>query len=115
MPEFLILFVSGDTVFDVFLNPPNPDLLKVKLLITEATFLDEEIGRPLGLESNINFDYLPRHESYQRYLIEISRRIYLVCIYMSVILHINLKHLPIGNQLCYFLKPNLVSNQIITF
>lgn len=31
---------TGDTVFDVFSNPPTPDLLKVKLLITEATFLD---------------------------------------------------------------------------
>ncbi|KAK0058817.1 nuclear ribonuclease Z [Biomphalaria pfeifferi] len=39
------LAYCGDTVFDVFLNPPNPDLLKVKLLITEATFLDEEIGK----------------------------------------------------------------------
>ncbi|XP_005100447.2 tRNase Z TRZ1 [Aplysia californica] len=36
---------TGDTVFDIFLNPPNPDLLKVKLLITEATFLDDEIGK----------------------------------------------------------------------
>ncbi|KAH9525426.1 mitochondrial 3'-tRNA processing endonuclease Trz2 [Bulinus truncatus] len=37
----------GDTVFDVFLNPPTPDLLKVKLLITEATFLDEEFGKDM--------------------------------------------------------------------
>ncbi|KAL8574323.1 hypothetical protein ACOMHN_015854 [Nucella lapillus] len=30
----------GDTMMDVFLDPPTPDLLRVKLLITEATFLD---------------------------------------------------------------------------
>uniref|UniRef100_A0A0B7BI90 Uncharacterized protein n=1 Tax=Arion vulgaris TaxID=1028688 RepID=A0A0B7BI90_9EUPU len=35
----------GDTVFDIFTNPPNPDLLKVKLLITEATYLDDHIGK----------------------------------------------------------------------
>jgi ribonuclease Z len=35
----------GDTVFDIFLNPPTPDLLKVKLLITEATYLDDHIGK----------------------------------------------------------------------
>jgi ribonuclease Z len=37
--------ISGDTTFDVFLNPPNPDLLKVKLLITETTFVDDDIDR----------------------------------------------------------------------
>ncbi|KAK3740209.1 hypothetical protein RRG08_054232 [Elysia crispata] len=36
---------TGDTVFDVFVNPPNLDLLKVKLLITEATFLDDDLGK----------------------------------------------------------------------
>ncbi|GFO07504.1 ribonuclease z [Plakobranchus ocellatus] len=36
---------TGDTVFEVFTSPPNPDLLKVKLLITEATFLDDDIGK----------------------------------------------------------------------
>ncbi|CAG5133178.1 unnamed protein product [Candidula unifasciata] len=35
----------GDTVFDIFTNPPTPDLLKVKLLITEATYLDDHIGK----------------------------------------------------------------------
>ncbi|CAL1536168.1 unnamed protein product [Lymnaea stagnalis] len=35
----------GDTTFEVFTNPPTSDLLKVKLLITEATFLDDEIGK----------------------------------------------------------------------
>ena len=28
---------------DIFLNPHNPDLLRVKLLITEATYVDDEI------------------------------------------------------------------------
>ncbi|KAK2186227.1 hypothetical protein NP493_210g03042 [Ridgeia piscesae] len=32
---------TGDTNFDVFLNPPNPDLLRVKLLITETTYIDD--------------------------------------------------------------------------
>lgn len=31
---------TGDTMIEVFLNPPNPDLLRVKLLIVEATFID---------------------------------------------------------------------------
>ncbi|BFZ18505.1 hypothetical protein BsWGS_21544 [Bradybaena similaris] len=35
----------GDTIFDIFTNPPNPDILKVKLLITEATYLDDHIGK----------------------------------------------------------------------
>lgn len=35
---------TGDTTFEVFANPPTPDLLKVKLLITEATFIDNDIG-----------------------------------------------------------------------
>ncbi|XP_064620865.1 uncharacterized protein LOC135483766 [Lineus longissimus] len=36
---------TGDTTFDVFLNPPTPDLLNVKLLITECTFVDEDADR----------------------------------------------------------------------
>ena len=40
----VFFFSLGDTVFDVFVNPPNLDLLKVKLLITEATFLDDDLG-----------------------------------------------------------------------
>ncbi|GFR90457.1 ribonuclease Z [Elysia marginata] len=36
---------TGDTVFDVFTNPHNPDVLRVKLLITEATFLDDDLGK----------------------------------------------------------------------
>ncbi|XP_059175959.1 uncharacterized protein LOC131955739 [Physella acuta] len=35
----------GDTTFDIFTNPPTPDLLNVKILITETTFLDEERGK----------------------------------------------------------------------
>ncbi|KAK7499142.1 hypothetical protein BaRGS_00009689 [Batillaria attramentaria] len=31
---------TGDTMIEVFLNSPNPDLLRVKLLIVEATFID---------------------------------------------------------------------------
>lgn len=31
---------TGDTTIDVFQNPPTPDLLRVKLLITEATYLE---------------------------------------------------------------------------
>ena len=33
--------IPGDTTFEVFLNPPNPDLLRVKLLITETTYIDD--------------------------------------------------------------------------
>lgn len=36
---------TGDTVFDVFTNPHNPDLLRVKILITEATFIDDDLGK----------------------------------------------------------------------
>lgn len=32
--------LSGDTKFDVFHNPPIEDILKVKLLITETTYID---------------------------------------------------------------------------
>ena len=32
-------------MFDVFSNPPTDDLLKVKLLITEATYIDQEGGK----------------------------------------------------------------------
>ncbi|KAK3084659.1 hypothetical protein FSP39_017061 [Pinctada imbricata] len=31
---------TGDTTFEVFQNLPHPDLLKVKLLITESTYID---------------------------------------------------------------------------
>ena len=34
--------MSGDTISDVFNNPHNPDILKVKLLITESTYVDDE-------------------------------------------------------------------------
>lgn len=34
---------AGDTVSDIFHNPHNPDILRVKLLITEATYIDDEI------------------------------------------------------------------------
>lgn len=32
--------ISGDTTIDVFLNTKTPDLLRVKLLIMEATYID---------------------------------------------------------------------------
>ncbi len=39
----LICFsITGDTTFDVFTAPADSDLLKVKLLITEATYIDLE-------------------------------------------------------------------------
>ncbi len=38
-------FFSGDTTFDVFTKPPTPDLLKAKVLITEATYIDPDIDR----------------------------------------------------------------------
>ncbi|CAH1802357.1 unnamed protein product [Owenia fusiformis] len=34
---------TGDTMFDIFHNPDNGDLLKVKLLITECTYIDNEV------------------------------------------------------------------------
>lgn len=33
---------TGDTTFDLFLNSPPEDLFKVKLLITEATYIDQD-------------------------------------------------------------------------
>jgi len=36
---------TGDTQFDVFLNPPTEDLLKVKVLITEATYIDSDVDK----------------------------------------------------------------------
>lgn len=33
---------TGDTTFDVFKSPPLEDLLRVKTLITEATYIDDE-------------------------------------------------------------------------
>ena len=38
--QILPLGVPGDTMIEVFLNPPSPDLLRVKLLILESTFID---------------------------------------------------------------------------
>ncbi|XP_064613453.1 uncharacterized protein LOC135477220 [Liolophura sinensis] len=32
---------TGDTQFEIFLSPPNPDLLKVRLLIMETTYIDD--------------------------------------------------------------------------
>ena len=32
-------------MFDIFQSPHNPDLLKVKLLITESTYIDDEVDR----------------------------------------------------------------------
>ncbi len=39
------ILVTGDTTFEVFTSPSNPDLLKVKLLITESTYLDNETDK----------------------------------------------------------------------
>lgn len=39
------LAYTGDTTFDVFTNPPTEDLFRVKLLITEATYIDQEPGK----------------------------------------------------------------------
>ncbi len=36
---------SGDTTFEVFLSPPTPDLLKVKVIITEATYIEEKANK----------------------------------------------------------------------
>lgn len=36
------LHLTGDTTFDLFLKSPPEDLLKVKLLITEATYIDQD-------------------------------------------------------------------------
>ena len=48
LPEvfFLLCYVlsfilPGDTLIDVFLQPPTPDLLRVKLLVMECTYLDQ--------------------------------------------------------------------------
>lgn len=38
-------FLTGDTMIDVFKAPPTPDLLKVKLLITEATYIHCDKGK----------------------------------------------------------------------
>ena len=35
----------GDTKFEIFHDPPHLDLLKVKTLITEATYIDDEVDR----------------------------------------------------------------------
>lgn len=43
--QTLTLGVAGDTLIDVFLDPPTPDLLRVKLLITESTFIDHSPRR----------------------------------------------------------------------
>ena len=37
--------VLGDTTFEVFTSPPTPDLLKVKVLICEATYIDDDVDR----------------------------------------------------------------------
>ena len=41
----LFFVVPGDTSFELFLNPPTEDLLKVKLLITEATYVDNNVDK----------------------------------------------------------------------
>ncbi|XP_041349022.1 tRNase Z TRZ1-like isoform X2 [Gigantopelta aegis] len=41
------LAYTGDTMMDLFLNPPTPDLLNVKVLITEATYIDNEPGKDM--------------------------------------------------------------------
>ncbi|XP_067672329.1 uncharacterized protein [Haliotis asinina] len=41
-PEIAYL---GDTTFEVFLSPPTPDLLKVKVIITEATYIEEKANK----------------------------------------------------------------------
>ncbi|KAL3856677.1 hypothetical protein ACJMK2_011405 [Sinanodonta woodiana] len=38
---------TGDTTFELFLRSPNPDLLKVKILIVETTYIDEEPGKDM--------------------------------------------------------------------
>ena len=43
-------FFTGDTTFEVFTSPPNADLLKVKTLITEATYIDDDTDK-LGRNS----------------------------------------------------------------
>ena len=35
----------GDTTFEVFTSLTNPDLLKVKILITEATYIDDDVDK----------------------------------------------------------------------
>ncbi|RUS79235.1 hypothetical protein EGW08_013020, partial [Elysia chlorotica] len=52
---------TGDTVFDVFTNPSNPDLLRVKLLITEATFLDDDIGKNMFKKAR-EYGHIHLHE-----------------------------------------------------
>ncbi len=39
------LSVLGDTTFEVFISPPTPDLFKVKVLICEATYIDDDVDR----------------------------------------------------------------------
>ncbi|KAK3591487.1 hypothetical protein CHS0354_031593 [Potamilus streckersoni] len=38
---------TGDTTFELFLKSPHPDLLKVKILIVETTYIDEEPGKDI--------------------------------------------------------------------
>ncbi len=41
----ILIHVVGDTTFELFMNPPLPNLLNTKLLITEATYIDSDVDR----------------------------------------------------------------------
>ena len=49
---------TGDSTFEIFLNPPDPDLLKVKVLITESTYIDDEIDKEVQPMINDMIDLL---------------------------------------------------------
>ncbi|KAK6191331.1 hypothetical protein SNE40_003050 [Patella caerulea] len=38
---------TGDTTFDIFKNVTNPDLLRVKILIAESTYIDKEPNKDM--------------------------------------------------------------------
>lgn len=69
---------TGDTTFEVFLNPPTDDLLKVKLLITETTYIDEEQGKNMMQKARDRGHIHLQELAYYAYLFENVEKILLI-------------------------------------
>ncbi len=77
-------FASGDTTFDVFTSPSNPDLLNVKVLITESTYIDDNVDKQgrMSLQKARDWGHCHLHEFVKHE--ELFRNVeHLVLVHMS--------------------------------